>query len=49
MYINSLKFDSAGLIPAIVTDYETGSVLTLAYMNRESIEISLEEKKNSFY
>jgi len=49
MDINSLKFDSAGLIPAIVTDYETGSVLTLAYMNRESIEISLAEKKTCFY
>ena len=37
-----LKFDEHGLIPAIVQDAETGKVLTLAYMNRESLRISLE-------
>ena len=36
--INKLKFDEKGLIPAIVTDNITKEVLTLAYMNRESLE-----------
>ena len=36
-----LKFDENGLIPAIVQDYATHEVLTLAYMNRESLQISL--------
>ncbi|MGN0557730.1 MAG: bifunctional phosphoribosyl-AMP cyclohydrolase/phosphoribosyl-ATP diphosphatase HisIE [Acutalibacteraceae bacterium] len=47
--IDELKFDEKGLIPAIVTDYKTGKVLTLAYMNRESLEISLKEKKTCFF
>ncbi len=47
--INKLKFDEKGLIPAIVTDYETKDVLTLAYMNKESLEISINEKKTCFY
>ena len=38
--LEKLKFDKKGLIPAIVVDDETGKVLTLAYMNRESLEIS---------
>lgn len=39
--IDELKFDEKGLIPAIVVDAKTKKVLTLAYMNRESLEISL--------
>ena len=49
MKIDELKFDEKGLIPAIVKDYYSGKVLTLAYMNRESLEISLREKKTCFY
>ena len=49
MDINLLKFDEKGLIPAIVVDDETGKVLTLAYMNRESLEISLEKKLTCFF
>ena len=41
--IDELKFDEKGLIPAVVQDFENGRVLTLAYMNRESLEISLEK------
>ena len=41
--IDELKFDEKGLIPAVVTDNENGKVLTLAYMNRESLEISLKK------
>ena len=47
--IEELKFDEKGLIPAIVVDDETGDVLTLAYMNRESLEISLEKKMTCFW
>ena len=43
--INTLKFDEKGLIPAIVTDAVSGKVLTLAYMNKESLEISMKEKR----
>ena len=47
--INQLKFDEKGLIPAIVVDSITKKVLTLAYMNRESLEISLEKELTCFY
>ena len=47
--IDELKFDEKGLIPAIVVDAKTKKVLTLAYMNRESLEITLKEKKTCFY
>ena len=49
MELNELKFDEKGLIPAIVTDADTGRVLTLAYMNEESLKISLEKKLTCFY
>lgn len=41
--INSLKFDEKGLIPAVVVDSVTKKVLTVAYMNRQSLEISMEK------
>lgn len=44
-----LAFDPNGLIPAIVQDSKTGRVLTLAYMNRESLAITLQEKRTCFY
>ena len=44
-----LKFDEKGLIPAVVQDFETGRVLTLAYMNRESLMISLEKRLTCFW
>ena len=47
--LNTLKFDEKGLIPAIVVDAKTKSVLTLAYMNRESLEISMAEKRTCFW
>ena len=47
--LDTLKFDEKGLIPAIVVDAETGNVLTLAYMNRESLEISIREKRTCFW
>ena len=47
--INELKFDEKGLIPAIVQDYYTKQVLTLAYMNAESLAITIAEKRTCFY
>ncbi len=47
--INTLKFDEKGLIPAIVVDSITKKVLTLAYMNRESLEISMEKGLTCFF
>ena len=44
-----LKFDEKGLIPAIVVDDDTGVVLTLAYMNRESLDISMERGLSCFW
>jgi phosphoribosyl-AMP cyclohydrolase len=41
-----LKFDENGLIPAIVQDWRTGKVLMMAYMNEESLRISLEQGRN---
>jgi len=43
------KFDEKGLIPAIIQDYKTGEVLMLAYMNKESIEKTIKDKKACFY
>lgn len=49
MEIKDLKFDEKGLIPAIVVDALNKKVLTLAYMNEESLKISLEKKKTCFW
>lgn len=47
--IEKLKFDERGLIPAIVVDAITKRVLTLAYMNRESLQISMEKELTCFW
>lgn len=47
--ISDLKFDTQGLIPAIVVDAQSDKVLTLAYMNRESLEISMAEGRTCFW
>ena len=49
MNLDELKFDEKGLIPAIVVDDETGKVLTLAYMNRESLAVSMEKGLTCFW
>ena len=49
MTINELKFDANGLIPAIVQDYYSKKVLTLAYMSRESLAISMEKGLTCFW
>jgi phosphoribosyl-ATP pyrophosphohydrolase/phosphoribosyl-AMP cyclohydrolase len=47
--IDELKFNSHGLIPAVVVDAASKKVLTLAYMNRESLEISMKEGRTCFW
>ena len=47
--IEDLKFDEKGLIPAIVVDSITKKVLTLAYMNKESLGISMDKEKTCFW
>lgn len=47
--MSALKFDDRGLIPAIVVDTETKQVLTLAYMNAESLHISMAEGRTCFW
>ncbi len=47
--INTLKFDEKGLIPAVVVDAWSKKVLTVAYMNRESLEISIEKGLTCFF
>ena len=48
-HIDELKFDEKGLIPAIVVDADTKKVLTLAYMNKESLKISMEKGLTCFF
>lgn len=47
--IDELKFDEKGLIPAVVVDAITKKVLTVAYMNRESLQISMDEGTTCFW
>ena len=49
MDIKELKYNENGLIPAIVTDARTGKVLMLAYMNEESLNITLQEERTCFF
>ncbi|MCR5442261.1 MAG: phosphoribosyl-AMP cyclohydrolase [Sphaerochaetaceae bacterium] len=47
--LDKLRFDERGLIPAIIVDHKSKQVLTLAYMSRESLEISLERRLTCFW
>lgn len=47
--LNSLKFDDSGLIPAVVIDADSGALLMLAYMNRESLKITINEGYTCFW
>ncbi len=47
--INTLKFDEKGLIPAVVVDAHSKKVLTVAYMNKDSLKISMEKGLTCFY
>jgi phosphoribosyl-AMP cyclohydrolase len=47
--ISEIKFDASGLIPAIVQDAETKDILMLAYMNKYSLELTLEKGETVFW
>ena len=47
--VDDVKFDDKGLVPAVVVDDNTGDVLVLAYMNKDSLNISLEKKLACFW
>jgi len=49
MDLSHLKFDKQGLIPAVIQDWRDGSLLMLAYMNQESIQLTLEKKSVHFW
>lgn len=49
MNLEKLNFDEKGLIPAIVQDYQSKEVLTVAYMNRESLEKTIEIGETVFF
>lgn len=48
-WVDTIKFDSNGLVPAIIQDYHNGEVLMLAYMNRESVLTSLSTGRTCFF
>ncbi len=48
-FLDAVKFDKDGLVPAIAQDAQTGKVLMLAYMNRDSLEITLKERKMCYW
>lgn len=47
--LKKLKFNDSGLIVAVAQDYITNDVLMVAYMNKESIEITLKEKRVCYF
>lgn len=49
MELTNIKFNEAGLVPAIVQDYETRQVLMMAWMNEEALKLTLDTKKATFY
>ena len=48
-FLETVKFDKNGLVPAIVQDHETGKVLMMAWMNWESLEMTLNRKKACYW
>lgn len=48
-FLDEIKFDSRGLVPAIIQDYKNGEILMLAYMNRESLQKTLSSGKTHFW
>ena len=47
--LDQLKFDDKGLIPAVVQEIGSNKILMVAYMNRQSLEITLDEKRTCFF
>ncbi len=48
-FLETVKFDEKGLVPAIVQDHETGKVLMMAWMNLESLQLTLEKKRACYW
>lgn len=48
-YLDELKWDNNGLIPAIAQDYQTGRILMMAWMNREALELTTKEQRAIYY
>ena len=48
-FLDEIKFDDKGLIPAVIQDYQNGEILMLAYMNRESLQKTLSSGKTHFW
>ena len=48
-FLDEIKFDDRGLVPAIIQDYQSGEILMLAYMNRESLLKTLSSGKTCFW
>ncbi len=48
-FLDEIKFDDKGLIPAVIQDYQNGKILMLAYMNRESLQKTLSSGKTHFW
>lgn len=48
-WLDEIKWDDRGLIPAIAQDYKTGEILMVAWMNRESIELSIQEQRAIYW
>jgi phosphoribosyl-AMP cyclohydrolase len=46
---DTIKYDSQGLVPVVIQDFQNGEVLMVAYMNRESLKTTLETKKTHFW
>ena len=47
--ISTLRYDSKGLIPAVIQDYKTNAVLMVAYMNKKSLQRTIKEGKTCFW
>lgn len=48
-FLETVKFDAAGLVPVIAQQYDSGDVLMLAYMNKESLKETLQTKRMCYY
>ena len=48
-FLDKIKFDDKGLVPAVIQDYQNGEILMLAYMNRESLQKTLSSGKTHFW
>ena len=48
-FLDEIKFDDRGLVPAIIQDYQSGEILMLAYMNKESLQKTLSSSKTHFW